>query len=93
MSLLRELKAERTRRLKIVADRLNQTAAAWAAERASVNPERLCAGEIANMLEGLTPSGKDKRGRKVAFVERGTDVLGGERRGISRPPGRISHGS
>ena len=29
------------------------------------------AGEIANMLEGLTPDGYDRNGRKVSFVEIG----------------------
>jgi hypothetical protein len=53
-------------------------AESWLAERsaARANPDDLCAGELANILEGLTPSGKDKRGRQVSFVEKGTDFYG-----------------
>lgn len=29
------------------------------------------AGELANMIDGLTPDGYDKKGRKLSFVERG----------------------
>lgn len=32
------------------------------------------AGELANMIDGLTPDGYDKQGRKVSFVERGEDL-------------------
>lgn len=59
-------------------------AEAWLAER-SVNPDSLCAGELVNMLEGLTPSGKDRQGRQVSFIERGR-----ARRGISESPRRIA---
>ena len=60
-------------------------AEAWLAERsvARANPDDLSPGEIVNVLEGLTPSGKDRSGRKVSFVERGTDVYGNT--------GRVSH--
>jgi len=34
------------------------------------------AGEIVNILEGLTPDGYDKQGRKVSFVEQGKPVIG-----------------
>jgi hypothetical protein len=49
----------------------------WAASvRAGYDP---LAGEIANMLEGLTPYGRDKQGRKVSFVE----IPGQRGRGIN----------
>lgn len=44
------------------------------------------AGELANILDGLTPDGYDKTGKKVSFVERGDSFP--ER--ISSKPGYIS---
>jgi hypothetical protein len=44
---------------------------AWKRKRAAREVEELEGGEIANMLEGLTPDGYDQKGRKVSFVERG----------------------
>lgn len=38
------------------------------------------AGELANMLENLTPDGFDKLGRKVSFIERGTGIFEREKR-------------
>lgn len=29
-------------------------------------------GELVNFLEGLTPDGYDRKGRKVSFIERGS---------------------
>lgn len=43
------------------------------------------AGEIANMIDGLTPEGHDKKGRKVSFVESGRDLTGRSSRISSRP--------
>ncbi|MBA7614373.1 hypothetical protein ES703_21637 [subsurface metagenome] len=34
------------------------------------------AGEIANIIDGLTPDGFDKKGNKVSFVERGKSFTG-----------------
>jgi len=50
--------------------------ATWKAERAAWSAASLAgydapAGEVCNMLEGLTPSGRDRKGRQVSFVERG----------------------
>jgi len=33
-------------------------------------------GELANMIDGLTPDGYDKRGVKVSFIERGVKKTG-----------------
>ena len=41
-------------------------------------------GELVNFLEGLTPDGYDKLGRKVSFVERGSIFGSGAR------PGKLS---
>jgi hypothetical protein len=62
-------------------------AEAWLAER-SVNTDDLSAGELCNMLEGLTPSGKDKRGRQVSFVEKGTNIYGNTG-SVSRVGGKV----
>lgn len=43
----------------------------WKAKRARAMKRGLSAGEIANMIEGLTPDGFDKEGRKISFVETG----------------------
>lgn len=61
--------------------KLSAAARAWEDERseAAKRPESLEAGEIANMIEGLTPSGKDRQGRQVSFVEHDHP----RRRGIS----------
>jgi len=45
----------------------------------------LSAGEIANVLEGLTPDGHDAQGRKVSFVETGKSLW---QRSISSGPDR-----
>jgi len=86
-SRLRELKEERRRRL--AAARADKAAEEWAAARAKANPDTLSAGELANMIEGLTPDGRDRQGRRVSFAERGVAALGDQRR-ISTPPERIS---
>lgn len=39
------------------------------------------AGEIANMIDGLSPDGYDKKGRRASFVERGKSFTGSQ--GIS----------
>jgi len=84
MATLAELLAERERRRKRAAEREAARAAKeaeekWAAARAAVDPANLSAGELANMIDGLTPDGHDKRGRKVSFVETGRPA----RRGLS----------
>jgi hypothetical protein len=48
----------------------------WRAERAAWSAAvqsgyQAPAGEIANVMDGLTPRGVDKKGRKVSFVETG----------------------
>jgi len=43
----------------------------WKAKRSRAVKRDLSAGELANMIEGLTPDGFDKKGRKVSFVEGG----------------------
>ena len=73
---LRELVEERERR------RLKRAEDAWRAKRAAADPASLCAGELANMLEGLTPDGFDRMGRKVSFAEHGEPLY---RSGISGP--------
>jgi len=43
----------------------------------SENPElNAPAGEIVNIIDGLTPDGYDKKGNKVSFVERGKSFTG-----------------
>jgi hypothetical protein len=60
--------------------------ATWKAERdawsaASLAGHEAPAGEVCNMLEGLTPSGRNRQGRKVSFVEQGRSLL--RREGVS----------
>jgi len=43
------------------------------------------AGEVANLIEGLTADGFDRLGRKVSFIEHGTPVFG-RRTKLSEPP-------
>ena len=70
---LRELTEERERRRQA------------AAKPPSFDASNLSAGELANVLEGLTPDGYDAQGRKVSFVETGQPL---KRRGISSGPTR-----
>ncbi|GEM_PF-2335236 len=85
MSPLRELLEERARRRKTAEKAAAQAEADWAAKRASVDPSSLSAGELANLFDGLTADGYDRRGRKVSFVETGRPL---KRRGISGGPAR-----
>jgi hypothetical protein len=42
----------------------------WQPERRQAAHSRnRSAGQVANLLEGLTPDGRDRSGRKVSFVE------------------------
>jgi len=67
---LRRLKKEKESRARGASFRK------WKKERAEFtqkcregySPE---AGELANMIDGLTPDGYNKNGKKVSFVERG----------------------
>lgn len=43
------------------------------------------AGELANMIDGLTPDGYDKEGRKVSFIEQGEDLIESPRISSGRP--------
>lgn len=43
------------------------------------------AGELANMIDGLTPDGYDRKGRKVSFVERGESLTESSRLSSGRP--------
>jgi len=46
-------------------------------KRYSENPGlNASAGEIANIIDGLTPDGYDKKGKKVSFIERGKSFTG-----------------
>ena len=47
----------------------------WKAKRSEKRD--FSAGEIANLLDGLTPDGYNKKGVKVSFVETGTAWPGG----------------
>jgi hypothetical protein len=53
---------------------------AWQRKRRQA--KNLSADQVANMLEGLTPNGYDRDGRKVSFVETGRFFYG-RRRGLS----------
>lgn len=57
-------------------EKWNQERKAWL-KRYSKNPElQAAAGEIANMVDGLTPKGYDKKGKKISFVETGKPLTG-----------------
>ena len=82
---LAQLKAERERRSRLkkavqpAETKPKEAEAEWrqarqkwsAAVSAGYDPP---AGEIINVAEGLTPKGKDRRGRQVSFVEYGQPV-------------------
>lgn len=79
------MKKERLKRLKKERRRKGATIRTWKKERAEFaqkckdgrSPE---GGELANFMDGLTPAGYDKNGKKVSFVERGKDILGSSER-------------
>jgi hypothetical protein len=45
----------------------------WAKENGETMDE-VPAGEVANMLEGLTPDGYNRKGKRASFVEEGESV-------------------
>jgi hypothetical protein len=92
-----ELRARAAELSRSGPDKGDSVPTTWKAERSAWSERCLKgysppAGEIANVAEGLTPGGKDKQGRQVSFVERGTSIWGRPFQRLSdrEPPRRLS---
>lgn len=93
------MKKNRLARLKEERERRGAAFRKWKREREEFaqrckdgySPE---GGELANFIDGLTPRGFDKAGRKTSFVERGKCVFVGGRPSVRissrRKPDRLS---
>jgi len=56
----------------------------WQRERRqAARSKNLSAGQVANLLDGLTPDGCDRNGRKVSFVESDKAAFGSSSRRLS----------